>query len=226
MLEDLRRRRTLAKMGKIATQSLNAHPETFLIDREDAPCGVQIYGCQDFLTPSECDGLMQQIDALAIPSTVYHDTPENDYRTSFSSNLHKFDPLVHDIDQRICRLMGLDSDYSETIQGQRYAKGQYFKPHQDFFHTNMEYWQDEKIYGGQRSWTAMAYLNDTPSGGETEFRDIGIVIKPQRGTLIMWNNMNPDGTPNALTLHSGNPVKKGMKYIITKWFREKKWHAR
>ena len=30
----------------------------------------------------------------------------------------------------------------------------------------------------------------------------------------------PDGTPNAATLHSGEPVTSGHKIIITKWFRE------
>jgi len=43
---------------------------------------------------------------------------------------------------------------------------------------------------------------------------------PKKGQAVIWNNLNPDGTPNAATLHSGEPVTSGHKIIITKWFRE------
>jgi prolyl 4-hydroxylase len=41
--------------------------------------------------------------------------------------------------------------------------------------------------------------------------------------MLIWNNMNPDGTPNELTIHEGMPVVEGVKYIVTKWFREGRW---
>lgn len=46
---------------------------------------------------------------------------------------------------------------------------------------------------------------------------------PKRGLLVIWNNMTPDGTPNYDTLHEGMRVLEGMKYIVTKWFREEAW---
>jgi prolyl 4-hydroxylase len=30
-----------------------------------------------------------------------------------------------------------------------------------------------------------------------------------------------DGSPNGWVLHSGQPVEKGTKYIVTKWYRER-----
>ena len=33
----------------------------------------------------------------------------------------------------------------------------------------------------------------------------------------------PDGTPNMDTLHAGTPVTKGVKYVITKWYRTRPW---
>ena len=65
--------------------------------------------------------------------------------------------------------MGVDKRCGETLQGQRYAVGQQFKPHHDFFHTEQSYWQKEKPRGGQRSWTGMIYLNEPERGGETNF---------------------------------------------------------
>jgi prolyl 4-hydroxylase len=40
---------------------------------------------------------------------------------------------------------------------------------------------------------------------------------------VCWNNHRPDGTLNAATLHHGMKVRKGVKYVITKWYRERPW---
>lgn len=36
---------------------------------------------------------------------------------------------------------------------------------------------------------------------------------------LLWNNLHPDGTANPATRHCGEPVIRGTKNIITKWFR-------
>ena len=69
----------------------------------------------------------------------------------------------------------------------------------------------------------MIYLNDVPEGGETWFPTAGIKVKPRAGLLLAWNNMKPDGSPNEATLHEGMAVVSGVKYIVTKWFREGPW---
>ena len=33
----------------------------------------------------------------------------------------------------------------------------------------------------------------------------------------------PDGTLNPATLHHGMKVRSGVKYVITKWYRELPW---
>ena len=44
-----------------------------------------------------------------------------------------------------------------------------------------------------------------------------------QGTLLIWNNLNAEGEPNTNTLHQGMPVLAGVKYVITKWYRERPW---
>ncbi|MGH6781513.1 MAG: 2OG-Fe(II) oxygenase, partial [Sphingomonadaceae bacterium] len=85
------------------------------------------------------------------------------------------------------------------------------------------YWPEMEARGGQRSWTAMIYLNVSEGGGETVFPAAGVTIAPHAGLLLAWNNMGADGAPNLLTLHAGQPVTAGTKYIVTKWFRERHW---
>jgi prolyl 4-hydroxylase len=109
------------------------------------------------------------------------------------------------------------------VQGQRYAIGQQFKPHHDFFYTDQGYYKAEAESGGQRTWTAMAFLNAPEGGGQTAFPELDLKIAPRAGNLLVWNNMDSDGEPNRFTLHQGMPVIAGVKYVITKWYRERPW---
>ena len=200
-------------------------------DRLEATPGIerlpvdnaQIYICRDYLDPSECDMLIRLIDAGRRPSTLLSETEDANFRTSESCDLDRWAPEVHAIDTRIADLLGIPPENGETIQGQRYAPGQQFRAHHDYFRDSQAYWHDMANTGGQRTWTAMIFLNDVEQGGATWFPQAGVRIRPKRGLLLAWNNMSPDGTPNEATLHEGTAVGTGVKYIITKWFREGRW---
>ena len=49
-----------------------------------------------------------------------------------------------------------------------------------------------------------------------------IKIKPKKGMAVVWNNLLENGDLNYHTMHCGKPVLEGEKYIITKWFRDRK----
>ena len=67
----------------------------------------------------------------------------------------------------------------------------------------------------------MVYLNEPEDGGATRFKSIGKTIQPETGKLLAWNNLLANGEPNPATIHQGMKVRRGVKYIITKWFRER-----
>src|SRR5690606_29862020 len=122
-----------------------------------------------FLDAQECAALICEIDQFRQPSGVLAPMDDPDYRTSDSCNLDPKAPLTKRIEAKITRLMGIDPRHGETIQGQRYAVGQQFKPHHDFFHTSEAYWPTQDEVGGQRTWTAMIFLNQPEGGGQTAF---------------------------------------------------------
>lgn len=210
------------RLAHLVGSRLDANPKA-----QPALVGAaQAYFVRDFLTPDQCDKLIAIIDTNRRPSTLLSDRPEQDdygFRTSESCDMDRFSPDVSPIDTSIADLLGLPPARGETMQGQRYAPGQQFRAHHDFFHESQKYWSEMKRTGGQRTWTAMIYLNDVEEGGATWFPQAGLRVAPRRGLLLAWNNMKPDGTPNTLTLHEGMPVVKGVKYVITKWFRERDW---
>lgn len=53
------------------------------------------------------------------------------------------------------------------------------------------------------------------------FPEAGVRMKPRRGNLLAWCNLTPEGHVNPNSLHCGEPVEQGFKYIITKWYRER-----
>ena len=66
--------------------------------------------------------------------------------------------------------MGIDPFLGESLQAQKYKPGQYYKEHCDFFHPHTREFKVYCEWMGQRTWTAMVYLNDVESGGETRFQ--------------------------------------------------------
>lgn len=184
---------------------------------------VDIFIARDFLDATECDLLIEKIDRDARPSTLLSSTDDNEFRTSYSCDFDRQAKEIDAIEDKIVRFMGIPKEHGETIQGQRYAVGQQFKPHHDWFYDTQDYWNQEKVQGGQRTWTAMVFLNDTQTGGATRFKKIGKMFHAERGKLLCWNNLDPAGEPNTWTLHQGMKVREGVKYIITKWFRELPW---
>jgi prolyl 4-hydroxylase len=71
------------------------------------------------------------------------------------------------------------------------------------------YFRKEIPCGGQRSWTAMIYLNEPDEGGETDFMHVGVCVAPRQGMLLAWNNANREGVVNTYTQHAAKPVLKG-----------------
>jgi len=181
---------------------------------------LELFVVRDFLDPATCAALIARIDEHRRPSEIADDVGIANFRTSETCDLDWRDPLVGEVDRRIASLLGLALSASEPLQGQRYAPGQEFKPHTDTFEPGGYDFYVHTAKTGQRTWTAMIYLNRPEDGGATRFKTIGKTIQPEAGKLIAWNNLLPNGNPNPATLHQGMKVRRGTKYVLTKWFRE------
>ena len=100
----------------------------------------------------------------------------------------------------------------------KYSENDYYFPHIDPFGGIQDFPHPE---AGDRLISGILYLNDNYTGGETFFKSEEIKIKGRQGDLLIWYNLNKDGSPNRNTLHSGQPVTYGTKYIVVLWAREK-----
>ncbi|WP_326524059.1 prolyl hydroxylase family protein [Sphingomonas sp.] len=184
---------------------------------------VALFLRKNFLDAELCARIVGKIDANRRPSTVSDYNGDDLFRTSETCDLPYDDPDVMEVDARIHALTGLDNAFGEPMQGQRYAVGQEFKGHTDYFEPRGVDFAKYCSVSGQRTWTVMIYLNEPGAGGATRFKAIDKIIQPETGKLVAWNNLRPDGRVNPSTLHHGMKVREGTKYVITKWFRERHW---
>lgn len=109
-------------------------------------------------------------------------------------------------------------DNQEMLQVAHYEPNGKFNEHYDAcVYNDKEYCDKMNNYAGQRRSTLLMYLNDDFKGGETEFVDIGVQIKPEKGKAIFFWNVDENETLYVKSKHRANPVIEGEKWICTKW---------
>lgn len=189
--------------------------------------GLVLFTIPNFLTDTECKHLCEYIEKNNTRSTVAGTGDKNSTydqgRTSSTSTLTDSDPVAQAVNNKMYTELGIDVLHSEPTQGQIYQEGQHFNHHNDYFDGDA--FVNHCLSSGQRTWTFMIYLNDVEEGGDTEFRNLDVKIKPVKGTAVVWKNSDGQGTENPSSHHCGTHVTKGKKIVITKWFRENTYNA-
>lgn len=185
---------------------------------------VVLFG--NFLDETECDELI----ALAMPrlerSPVVGGTDGanqvHSHRTSRGAMLQRGEsPLVARVEARIAAVLGWPVEHGEGLQILRYENGNEYRPHFDWFDPARPGPARHLERGGQRVATMILYLNDVEQGGATTFPEAGLAVQPRRGHALFFANTDAQGRPDPRSLHAGEPVTQGAKFIATKWLRER-----
>lgn len=131
------------------------------------------------------------------------------------------DELVRRLSDLSVELTGIPRDNQELLQVVRYEPGGMFNAHYDACkHEIKKYCDKMNRNSGQRRTTLLIYLTDDFEGGETEFVNIGVKVKPKAGSGILFWGTYDDGTIIEGSKHKGNEVKSGEKWICTIWSHE------
>ena len=101
----------------------------------------------------------------------------------------------------------------EPVQFLGYPVGGHYKGHNDGEHFNYETRQWEKIMN--RDVSFLFYLNDQYGGGELEFYDLGLTIKPKKGMMIAFPSYKDFA-------HKVHPVTWGYRYSLVSWVETQK----
>ena len=101
----------------------------------------------------------------------------------------------------------------EPVQFLGYPVGGHYKGHNDGEHFNHKTRQWEKIM--DRDVSFLFYLNDQYGGGELEFYDLGLTIKPKKGMMIVFPSYKEFS-------HKVHPVTWGHRYSLVSWVSTQK----
>lgn len=180
----------------------------------------------NLLSAAECTALMdaaaprlarsRTVDTLTGGEELNHD------RTSHGMFYTRGETaIVSRVEARIARLLNWPVQNGEGLQVLRYRRGAEYKPHYDYFDPGEPGTPKILQRGGQRVGSLIMYLHEPEEGGATVFPDIGLRVRPQRGSAVFFSY--PCAHPSSLTLHGGEPVRAGEKWIATKWLREREF---
>jgi prolyl 4-hydroxylase len=177
--------------------------------------------------PSElCDYLkVTAHPQLRHSSTVDTETGElvrSKYRTSSSMAFAPvlLDLVVHIVNCRYAQLLGAPLESGEILSVLRYKAGEDYKAHSDYFVLSPEA-KDELERSGQRIHTLFSTLEEAAEGGSTTFPKVDLTIKVKKGDTLCFRNVLDNGDPDTMSIHQGDRVLAGEKWLAVKWFRSK-----
>ena len=201
----------MAKAKKKKLQVLNEYPYIALIE--------------DFLDHDECMHIINASKGKLVRSTVDGPVEQIDMsRTSSQAWLnYEEDDLVKEIGERVSHLVEIPLSHAEPVQVVYYKKGEQYVAHHDAYDIDSIEGKRATKGWGQRYRTALLYLNDVEDGGETHFPQLDITVKPKKGSMVIFQNVDPedDSVPLYTSLHAALPVISGFKWACNIWFHKR-----
>jgi prolyl 4-hydroxylase len=181
----------------------------------------------DFLTPALCAYLCERA-APRLKRAQVHDyrmgaLKEDDMRTNTSApfSLIETDLLIQLVRARIARAAHVNLAALEPFEVLHYSIGQRYAYHIDYFHPNLPNYRELVAVKGQRIKTCLVYLNADYEGGETDFPKAGVKFRGRTGEALFFDNLRPDGSGDANTMHAGLAPVLGEKWLLSQWIRDR-----
>jgi len=192
-------------------QLLHAHPPIFAVE--------------NFLTPAECDFLIENAnDAFGPAPVVGKGSGEvSPSRTSSTCYLARED--LPEYLRKVGLLAGKPAEHCELPQVGRYMPSQQYLQHFDAFDLGDEDGRRFAANGGQRTVTVLVYLNDVARGGATSFPNLNIEVQPRRGMALVFFPATLDGLLDKMALHAALPAVD-VKYVSQVWIRQSNYEGR
>jgi len=198
-----------------------------------------VFEVRNFLTESECQHIISKAAPKLENSGVAHmdkdvGKPATEWRTSTQTWLSsRGNDKIRNIDERVAKLTHIPMPHQEQVQVLRYELSQKYDSHHDCFDpVHYPSRAQDYDYGHKnRIATVFWYMTDVEEGGETVFPMAdgagfppnfttcaqGLRVKPEKGKVIIFYSLLPNGDIDKTSLHGGCPVKQGTKWAANKW---------
>jgi Rps23 Pro-64 3,4-dihydroxylase Tpa1-like proline 4-hydroxylase len=144
------------------------------------------------------------------------------YQNARTNKLLSVTELAEVANNRV--LQDMNNIFYTMILGASNSYARKYEMYENFFHEgyNLLRYDGGEEYkahydGGTeigRSISAICYLNDNYEGGELEFVNFRVKIKPQAGMLVLFPS-------NYAYKHVAHPVINGSKYAMVTWIKDR-----
>lgn len=181
--------------------------------------------CQSLFDGDECGYLIAAGRPLLQRSQVYQEDDGQrqalPIRTSrdASFDFAQEDLVLRLLQARMAAAAGARLRQAEPLILLHYAPGEQYRPHRDYLAPSAL--RDFAPEAGQRWRTVCAYLNPVQDGGATHFPLIGRRVEARAGEAVVFDNLDRSGQPEPRSLHAGEPVRRGEKWLATLWLRQR-----
>ena len=182
---------------------------------------------ENFVTSAECQKIISLIDNYVKELNI------KNYISALPLILpdEKLNQILAKLKKEISNIASSPMTNLEPILATIYPVNSEYKEHHDSFYIEENSFYTKEMYecnmshGGQRTKTALLYLNHDFEGGQTEFPKHNLSINPKAGKLVLWDNVDHDNQVNKDMVHAAKVVTKGTKYVLVVYIREKEYKA-
>ncbi|MCQ6561806.1 2OG-Fe(II) oxygenase [Paenibacillus mendelii] len=200
-------------INAIGNKIVTTDKEIHIIGKIDDPL---ILILENVLSCAECDTLIDLAQNKMQRAKIGKSHEVSNIRTSSSMFFEESEnELIRKIETRVSELMNIPVSHAEPLQILHYKASEQYQPHFDYFTS------DNVI--NNRISTMVIYLNDVEEGGETYFPSLRFTVTPKKGSAVYFEYFYNDNHMNELTLHGGNPVAVGEKWVATQWMRRQRY---
>lgn len=189
-----------------------------------------VFTVEDFVSQGECAHLMTLADRNFRPArelTADRLSQENLHFTGSMAalQLDLCDAVVRVVERRVGAAFGLPASHVEPLSVLRYQAGHRYAPHVDYFDAGrLQENLAKGDRGGQRVASFLVYLRPADAGGETHYLTLGKKVQGRERMALCHFNCLPSGEPDPATLHTGEPVRHGEKWLARTTVREKPFY--
>ena len=158
------------------------------------------------ISKDEKEGVFPGVEDKKVRDTLWYDIPPE-----AASNLEVAVASV--FAQYVVPVFNCEFQAYEPVQFLGYPVGGHYKGHNDgeIFNDKTRQWEKTM----ERDVSFLFYLNDQYGGGELEFYDLGLTIKPKKGMMIAFPSYKDFA-------HKVHPVTWGHRYSLVSWVETQK----
>jgi prolyl 4-hydroxylase len=188
----------------------------------------RVFATEGLIAPEICAWLIRCSRPRLQPAQVFESSSgqvtRSELRTNMVARFGLLDAtLLHILIQaKIAAAAGVALDHLEAFSVLNYAVGEEAREHADYIDPAAAGAAAQIARLGQRVATALVYLNDDYTGGETAFPALDIAHRGKTGDALVFRGTDADSMPDPRSIHAGRAPLSGEKWVLSQFIRDRR----